>query len=244
MVAVLKQCGDNLTRENVMKQAASIDDLKLPMLLPGITVSTSADDFCPDKADATAKIRRHYLETVRRGDLGVRQLAIYAGRFELRRRRVDKKVFEEELPLRLLRGANGTPMAPRVDQRLQEELVRFEGWVLAKPEWLPGRLLVQLPMARPLTAPVGAGSPTLWLRRRSPPVGAAAGEGGAGIAHSMPPPSPLPVGEVGAGIAHGAVPSMPPPLRPPVGAAAGVGAVAGAGGVVGGGDRQPEGGWP
>jgi branched-chain amino acid transport system substrate-binding protein len=35
MVAVLKQCGDDLTRENVMKQAANIHDLKLPMLLPG-----------------------------------------------------------------------------------------------------------------------------------------------------------------------------------------------------------------
>ena len=46
---MLKQCGDNLTRENVMKQAASIHDLKLPMLLPGITVSTSADDFAPIK---------------------------------------------------------------------------------------------------------------------------------------------------------------------------------------------------
>ena len=49
MVTVLKACGDNLTRENVMKQAASIDDLKLPMLLPGITVSTSATDFAPIK---------------------------------------------------------------------------------------------------------------------------------------------------------------------------------------------------
>jgi branched-chain amino acid transport system substrate-binding protein len=49
MVAVLKQCGDNLIRENVMKQAASIHDLKLPMLLPGITVSTSVDDFAPIK---------------------------------------------------------------------------------------------------------------------------------------------------------------------------------------------------
>jgi branched-chain amino acid transport system substrate-binding protein len=38
MVAVLKQCGDDLTRENVMKQAANIHDLKLPMLLPGTTV--------------------------------------------------------------------------------------------------------------------------------------------------------------------------------------------------------------
>ena len=49
MVAVLQQCGNNLTRENLMTQAASIHDLKLPMLLPGITVSTSANDFAPIK---------------------------------------------------------------------------------------------------------------------------------------------------------------------------------------------------
>ncbi len=49
IVAVLKACGDNLTRENVMKQAASIHDLKLPMVLPGITISTSADDYAPMK---------------------------------------------------------------------------------------------------------------------------------------------------------------------------------------------------
>ena len=49
MVAVLKASGDNLTRENIMKQAANIHDLKLPMLLPGISVSTSADDFAPIK---------------------------------------------------------------------------------------------------------------------------------------------------------------------------------------------------
>jgi len=49
MVAVLKACGDNLTRENLMKQAASIRDLQLPMLLPGIIISTSANDFAPIK---------------------------------------------------------------------------------------------------------------------------------------------------------------------------------------------------
>ena len=49
LVAVLKACGDNLTRENVMKQAARIHDLKLPMLLPGITISTGADDYAPIK---------------------------------------------------------------------------------------------------------------------------------------------------------------------------------------------------
>ena len=49
MVVVLKASGDNLTRENVMKQAASIHNLTQPMLLPGITLSTSADDFAPIK---------------------------------------------------------------------------------------------------------------------------------------------------------------------------------------------------
>ncbi len=49
IVSLLKACGDNLTRENVMKQAASLHDLKLPMLLPGITLSTSADDYQPIK---------------------------------------------------------------------------------------------------------------------------------------------------------------------------------------------------
>ena len=47
LVHVLKACGDNLTRENVMKQAASIKDLELDGLLPGIRVNTSANDFAP-----------------------------------------------------------------------------------------------------------------------------------------------------------------------------------------------------
>ena len=49
MAAVLKACGDNLTRENVMKQASSLHDVVAPMLLPGITLSTSATDFAPIK---------------------------------------------------------------------------------------------------------------------------------------------------------------------------------------------------
>jgi branched-chain amino acid transport system substrate-binding protein len=44
---VLKACGDNLTRENVMKQAASIKNLELGGLLPGVTINTSATDFAP-----------------------------------------------------------------------------------------------------------------------------------------------------------------------------------------------------
>jgi branched-chain amino acid transport system substrate-binding protein len=49
MVHVLKAAGNNLTRDNIMKQAASMNDLKVPMLLPGITISTSATDFAPIK---------------------------------------------------------------------------------------------------------------------------------------------------------------------------------------------------
>ncbi len=47
LVQVLKQCGDNLTRENVMKQAASLKDFRSTNLLPGITINTSATDFAP-----------------------------------------------------------------------------------------------------------------------------------------------------------------------------------------------------
>jgi branched-chain amino acid transport system substrate-binding protein len=47
LVQVLKQCGDDLTRENVMKQAANLKNLDLPMLLPGIKVNTSPTHFYP-----------------------------------------------------------------------------------------------------------------------------------------------------------------------------------------------------
>ena len=47
LIQVLKQCGDNLTRENVMKQAANLKDFTSDMLLPGITINTSADDYFP-----------------------------------------------------------------------------------------------------------------------------------------------------------------------------------------------------
>jgi branched-chain amino acid transport system substrate-binding protein len=47
LVHVLRSCGDNLTRENIMKQAASIRDLELGGLLPGIKVNTSATVFAP-----------------------------------------------------------------------------------------------------------------------------------------------------------------------------------------------------
>jgi branched-chain amino acid transport system substrate-binding protein len=50
LVQVLKQCGDNLTRENVMKQAASLKHLQLPLARPGIEINTGPDDFFPFEA--------------------------------------------------------------------------------------------------------------------------------------------------------------------------------------------------
>jgi branched-chain amino acid transport system substrate-binding protein len=47
LVEVLKRCGDNLTRANVMKQATSLHGLHVPMLLPGIAINTSPTDYYP-----------------------------------------------------------------------------------------------------------------------------------------------------------------------------------------------------
>ena len=47
MTEVLKACGDDLSRENIMRQAASMRDLEVPMVLPGIRINTSPDDFYP-----------------------------------------------------------------------------------------------------------------------------------------------------------------------------------------------------
>ncbi|WP_284424110.1 ABC transporter substrate-binding protein [Bradyrhizobium sp. SSBR45G] len=47
MVAVLRNCGDDLSRDNIMRHAASLKGLKLPMLTPGISVNTSAHDYAP-----------------------------------------------------------------------------------------------------------------------------------------------------------------------------------------------------
>lgn len=47
LVQVFKQCGDDLTRENVMRQAANLKNLELPMLLPGIRINTTQTDYLP-----------------------------------------------------------------------------------------------------------------------------------------------------------------------------------------------------
>jgi branched-chain amino acid transport system substrate-binding protein len=49
LVQVLTQCGDDLSRENVMRQAASLKDYRGSILLPGIAINTGPDDFRPIK---------------------------------------------------------------------------------------------------------------------------------------------------------------------------------------------------
>ena len=50
LVQVLKQCGDNLTRANVMKQAANLKNYRTEVLLPGIKINTSPTDYAPIEA--------------------------------------------------------------------------------------------------------------------------------------------------------------------------------------------------
>ena len=54
LVQVLKQAGDNLTHDNIMKQAASLD-MTLPMLLPGVNIKTGPDDFYPIEREQLMK---------------------------------------------------------------------------------------------------------------------------------------------------------------------------------------------
>jgi branched-chain amino acid transport system substrate-binding protein len=52
---VLKQCGNDLSRENIMKQAANLKNVELPLLLPGVKVNTSPTDFAPIEQEQLAK---------------------------------------------------------------------------------------------------------------------------------------------------------------------------------------------
>ena len=47
LVDTLRRCGDDLSRDNIMRQATNIKDLELPLLLPGIKVNTSPDNYLP-----------------------------------------------------------------------------------------------------------------------------------------------------------------------------------------------------
>jgi branched-chain amino acid transport system substrate-binding protein len=55
MTHALKQCGNDLSRENIMRQAANLKDVELPLLLPGIKVNTSPTDFAPIEQEQLAR---------------------------------------------------------------------------------------------------------------------------------------------------------------------------------------------
>ncbi len=55
LVQILKQCGNDLSRENVIREAANLHNFTTPMLLPGITINTSPKDFYPIKQEQLAR---------------------------------------------------------------------------------------------------------------------------------------------------------------------------------------------
>ena len=64
MLQVLKQCGDNLTRANVMKEAANLKNFAAPLLFPGITVNTSPTDYYPIKQKVLQRFDGQKYETI------------------------------------------------------------------------------------------------------------------------------------------------------------------------------------
>jgi branched-chain amino acid transport system substrate-binding protein len=64
LVQVLKMAGDNLTRENVMRQATNLKNMRVKMLRPGITVNTSATDYFPLEQLQMLRFNGHNWETI------------------------------------------------------------------------------------------------------------------------------------------------------------------------------------
>ncbi len=62
MIETLRKAGDNLTRENVMKQAASLKGFEAPLLLPGIKINTSPTDFYPIQSVQLARVKSNGFE--------------------------------------------------------------------------------------------------------------------------------------------------------------------------------------
>jgi ABC-type branched-subunit amino acid transport system substrate-binding protein len=62
MTQVLKQCGNDLSRENIMRQAENLKNVELPFLLPGIKVDTSPTDHAPIQQERLAKFNGEYWE--------------------------------------------------------------------------------------------------------------------------------------------------------------------------------------
>ena len=73
LVQVLRQCGDDLTRENVMRQAANLKNFSVPILLPGIAINTGPGDFFPIEQMQMARFtgeRWELLGPVINGEIG------------------------------------------------------------------------------------------------------------------------------------------------------------------------------
>jgi branched-chain amino acid transport system substrate-binding protein len=64
MIQVLRQCGDDLTRASVMRQAANLRDLELGLLLPGIKINTGPNDYYPIKQMQMSRFNGEYIELV------------------------------------------------------------------------------------------------------------------------------------------------------------------------------------
>ena len=68
MVQVLKQCGADVSRENVMRQAANIKELILPMGLPGLSLNTSPTELQPNPSNAACELQWRELADIWRPD--------------------------------------------------------------------------------------------------------------------------------------------------------------------------------
>ena len=78
MHETLKKCGNDLTRENLMKQAANFQKFRLPLLLPGITVSTSPTDLLSDPGRPARALQGRDLGAVRRRHARREHLSVHA----------------------------------------------------------------------------------------------------------------------------------------------------------------------
>ena len=96
MVEVLKRCGDDLSRDNLMRQAASLKGLHVPMLPPGIAINTSASDFSPMEQMQMMRFTGGQLGKVRPGPRGLRS-------------RRGQRIVQGDLPLQHRQARSGQP---------------------------------------------------------------------------------------------------------------------------------------
>ena len=64
LVVVLEQCKNDLSRDNIMAQAANLKDVPLPMLMPGITLNTSPTDYRPIKDGYMVEFRDNQFNVI------------------------------------------------------------------------------------------------------------------------------------------------------------------------------------